>query len=70
MNCEIKREHTGKMHLFVGGVPANGALITSIDYSTDGKAYARVSIPLDRLSFSELENVVPFVRPPLERETR
>lgn len=63
MNCQLKREHTGKLHLFVDGVPAQGAFVTGINFNNlDNKQYVQVSIPLDKISFAELDNVVPFVR--------
>lgn len=63
MTTQIKREHTGRMHLFVDGIPVPGALVTSITHSAaDGKPYVQISIPVDKLTFGEVDNVVPLVR--------
>lgn len=70
-DIQLKRSHEGKITLFVAGVPARGALFTSMNHSQiDGKLYANFSIPIDQVTLAEVDNVVPFARPPLERETR
>lgn len=70
-DIQLKRNHEGQVTLFVAGVPARGAVFTGMNPSqVNGKVYANFSIPLDAVSFAEVDNVVPFVRPPLERETR
>lgn len=67
---QLKRDHEGRVNLFVAGVPARAAMFTGMNHSqVNGKLYANFSIPLDAVSFAEVDNVVPFVRP-LERETR
>lgn len=68
---QLKRTHQGNVVLHVAGVPAHDALFTGMNISqVNGKTYANFSVPLDALSFAEVDNVVPFVRPINERETR
>lgn len=71
-DIQLKRSHTGEVTLYVAGVPARGAIFTGMNPSqvNPGKVYANFSIPLDHLSFAEVDNVVPFVRPVDSRETR
>lgn len=69
-DIQLKRSHDGNVTLFVAGVPARGALFTGMNASQiNGKLYANFTIPLDQVSFAEIDNVVPFVRTPA-RETR
>lgn len=62
-NIELQRDHTGAMHLFVGGVPAHGAQVTGIGQANDGTQQAIIVVPLAKLTFGEVRNVVPMVRP-------
>lgn len=63
-NIELKRDHKGKVDLFVSGVPALGAEFNGISVF-NGKQCAVVLVPLDQLAFGEQSTVVPF--PVLER---
>ena len=66
-DIQLKRSHNGEVTLYVAGVPARGALFTGMNHSqVNGKVYANFSIPLDALSFAEVDNVVPFVRSVVE----
>lgn len=64
-DIQLKRDHLGQVTLYVAGVPARGAVFTGMNPSQmqPGKVYANFSIPLDVLSFGEVDNVVPFPRP-------
>lgn len=70
-DIQLKRNHEGQVILFVAGVPARRAMFTGINLSqVNGKPYANFTIPLDSLIFGEVDNVVPFVHPISEKETR
>jgi hypothetical protein len=55
--CEIKRDHEGKLHLYVAGVPVRAVNIFSIAQN-EGKLCALASIPLEQVTFGEVDNVV------------
>jgi len=61
-NMEIKRDHNAKLHLFVDGKPALGAIVTDIGWVGD-KQCAKVMIPLEYVTFGEVDSIVPFLRP-------
>lgn len=63
MTTEIKRDHEGRLHLFSHGVPVPGATVTGVKMLTSGDIAAEVYIPTRNLTFAEMDNVVPFVRP-------
>ncbi len=60
--CELQRDHTGKLHLLVGGQPASGAEFVKIDSFNSGMAAVFV-VPIEHLTLGEVNTVVPFVRP-------
>lgn len=69
-NIELKRDQNAKIHLFVAGQPARGAIVTGIDWVGD-KQCAKVIVPLEYLTLSEVDTsvspaapgtVVPFRR--------
>ncbi|QPC43500.1 hypothetical protein HW532_12820 [Kaustia mangrovi] len=59
---EVKRDHTGHMHLFVNGVPINGAQVGGVQ-AVNGEMQVAVFIPTKRVTFGEVDNVVPMVKP-------
>lgn len=63
-NIELKRDHSGKVDLFVSGAPALGARFNGISQFGD-KQCAVFLVPLDQLVFGEQSVVVPF--PVVER---
>lgn len=70
MTIHLKRSHTGDVTLFVNGNPASAAKFSGIQQTPDGMAAVFV-VPLANAVFAEVDNVVPFVRPPTpERVTR
>lgn len=60
-NIELQRDHTGKLHLFVAGVPALFAEVTGITNISD-KLTAVIVVPLDNLTMGEISTVVPLKR--------
>lgn len=70
-DIQLKRDHEGQITLFVAGVPARGSKFAGVNTNPEpGKSpYAIFTIPLDQVTFAEVDNVVPFVRP-ADRETR
>jgi hypothetical protein len=62
-NIEIKKDHTGTLHLLVGGQPALGANVTGIvQNQQSGELQAVVVIPLKHTTLGEVSNVIPMVR--------
>lgn len=61
INTELKRDNNGRLSLWVSGAPVDGAAVASVEYVGD-KMFARVLIPLDKLQFGEVTNVVPLVK--------
>lgn len=59
-NVEIKRDHTGALHLFVGGVPAIGVSISSISAMNDGGLAAVALVPLKNATIGEVDTVIPI----------
>lgn len=59
MAIKLKRDHQGTVHLFVNESPANGARFNGIT-AFEGKQCAIFFVPLDQVSFGEVDNVIPF----------
>lgn len=64
-NVRLNRDHVGNLHLRVGTEYAFGAEVSSI-VNNNGEQSAIIVIPLKHVSFGEVDNVVPFVRPVIE----
>lgn len=64
-NTELKRDHEGKLHLYVNGAPALGVKFTGMQAVGDENV-AFFAVPLKTSTIGEVANVVPFVRPVFE----
>ena len=64
MRTELLRSHDGKLHLYSDGAPVYGAAVSHISQTHDGELQAVIVVPLTAVSIGEINNVVPFVRPP------
>jgi len=60
-NIRLRRDHKAAVHLEVGGQYAIGAEFNGMSMF-NGKQCAVFLVPLDHVTFAEVDNVVPFVR--------
>jgi hypothetical protein len=60
-NAEIKRDNTGKLHLFVAGVPALDVVVSAFN-TVDGSLCAVCYVPLDKITIGEVDTVIPMAR--------
>lgn len=58
-NIELRRNHEGKVDLFVGGIPALGARMTIMQATEDGMT-AFFAIPLKNAVLGEASTVISF----------
>jgi hypothetical protein len=58
-NIEIKRDHTGKLHMYVAGVPALGVNVSAVSM-VEGKLCAIAYVPLDIVTLGEVNTVIPM----------
>lgn len=63
-NIQIQRDNKGTMNLVVGDQHALGSHVTGITNIDGIGLTAIVWIPINHVTFAEVRNVVPFVRPP------
>lgn len=71
MRTQLLRSNDGKLYLYSDGAPVHGAVVSHISQSHDGELQAVIVVPLSSLGMGEINNVVPFVRPPFpDKATR
>jgi hypothetical protein len=59
MALELRRTHKGEVVLHVNGQPASAARFGGIQQFPEGLAAVFI-LPMDRVVFGEVDNVVPF----------
>lgn len=59
-NLEIKRDHTGTLHLFVAGHPALGAKVAAMQHIDGIGLCATVFVPIKEARFGEVSSVIAF----------